>query len=112
MKSFVKITSNPEIEEKVGTILSGGYYSVGLFVPEGKRTLEKAIVFINEKFDSQKTIYGTSILITHKVQTDEYSGQVFVYGYSEDLTDPLFYVLESSLYGDWLILVESLAIHS
>ena len=107
MEDFIEVLSNPELEKGVSARLSGGYYNVGLFVPEGKRTLEKSIAYINAKLDLQKLIYGASMVITHKVQIDEYSGQVFVYGYSEDLVDTIVYVLESSLYGDWFVLIES-----
>lgn len=109
---FQEVGANQGLIENVEQRLSGGYYHVGVYVPEDKRTLEKSFLYLlelgvsfPEKFQK---IYGASVPAKYELQGTIYSSKVFVYGLNSDLANSRWcaLVLESSLYGDWMVLFE------
>ena len=109
MLNFQKVESIEGLKERVETRLSGGYYRLG-HIPEEHRTLEGAFSYfshLHEKGgcpENIHTMYGAALdKVEYKLQNENYSSVVYVYGENSDLTEWLVLVLEESLYGDWIV---------
>lgn len=112
MLNFQKVEDPEKLEklkEKVEKRLSGGYYRIG-HIPENHRTLEDAFNYFSylhkdggcpENID---TMYGAALdSVEYELRNKTYSSVAYVYGENSDLSEWLVLVLETSLYGNWVV---------